>query len=474
MISKVSGRIYEKRLAETHISEHGTDPVTDEECTVDDLIEINGYTPVVKPRPNSLTSIPSLLGALQTEWDAMALEVFQLRKQLQQTKQELSSALYHHDAAVRVAARLNKERDEARKALAQLSANVGVSAPSTNDEEPQDETMENANTTTTEKVPEQVVEAIQLRVQQLGGKNRKNRNVENSASPDQVKEYQEVHKTKQLFTTVSNHSLNVQGDQILTGGGKSQCGIYSLSEKKLEHTGKCGGNVTATRWMDNGSYAVGLKTGKVEIYDSQHHKQVTFDNHSTKIVALFNSPSGYLISVSENLCAIHSESEVVWQVQLTDVVSAAVHPDGHLLSIGASTGDITFYDLTTGDVAGSYKAEESVNALAISENGFTLAAACGESVLIYHLGKAALLQTIEVGAAVTSVDFDYSSQYLAIASTSHISIAFYNKPAKDWIANQLQFDVNCTAVTWTRDADQLIGISSKGSIHVFSSGSDSN
>jgi pre-mRNA-processing factor 19 len=83
----------------------------------------------VRPRPPTLTSIPSLLGVFQEEWDALALETYTLRQNLAQTRQELSNALYQHDAAVRVIARLTKERDEARNALAR----VNVAAPTNGD-----------------------------------------------------------------------------------------------------------------------------------------------------------------------------------------------------------------------------------------------------------------------------------------------------------------------------------------------------
>jgi pre-mRNA-processing factor 19 len=68
-----------------------------------------------------------MLKAFQDEWDALVLETYNTREQLTRTREELATALYQHDAAVRVIARLTRERDEAREALSKVT--VAPAAP---------------------------------------------------------------------------------------------------------------------------------------------------------------------------------------------------------------------------------------------------------------------------------------------------------------------------------------------------------
>ena len=96
--------------------------MTNEELTTEDLIEIKSAR-TVAPRPPTLTSIPSLLSTLQREWDALSVETFKIKQELVQTRQQLATALYQHDAAVRVIATLQRDRDMAREALSHVTVN---------------------------------------------------------------------------------------------------------------------------------------------------------------------------------------------------------------------------------------------------------------------------------------------------------------------------------------------------------------
>lgn len=127
MLSPASGAIFERRIIEKYIVENGCDPVTGTDLTADQLIDVK-VPQIVKPKPPSATSIPATLKSMQDEWDALMLHTFTQRQQLQNARQELSHALYQHDAACRVIARLNNELIAAREALATLKPQSLVQA----------------------------------------------------------------------------------------------------------------------------------------------------------------------------------------------------------------------------------------------------------------------------------------------------------------------------------------------------------
>ena len=127
LIPSRPGAVYEKRLIEQYIDQHGTEPETNEAITAEDLIPLK-TSRVVRPRPPTLTSIPALLATFQNEWDSVALGTRTLMEELARTREELSTALYQNDAAKRVIARLTKERDEARDALSKVTVSAGAGA----------------------------------------------------------------------------------------------------------------------------------------------------------------------------------------------------------------------------------------------------------------------------------------------------------------------------------------------------------
>ncbi|KAH7647223.1 guanine nucleotide-binding [Cryptosporidium bovis] len=122
VISK-TGYIFEKRLIHDYIKCNGCCPITKMSLDLSDLIEVKTENNV-KPRIINNTSIPGILDSLRTEWDAIMMEMFQLKSELEQTKMQLSHTLYQHDASCRVIARISRERDNAIKRLAEIHENI--------------------------------------------------------------------------------------------------------------------------------------------------------------------------------------------------------------------------------------------------------------------------------------------------------------------------------------------------------------
>jgi pre-mRNA-processing factor 19 len=113
-VNSKNGIVFERRLVEAHIDQHHNCPVTGDPLAMEDLISLSAQS-VVKPRAPDATSIPSMLSLFQNEWDNLVMDLFTVKKQYNQLRQELSHALYQHDAACRVIARLIRERDQARE-----------------------------------------------------------------------------------------------------------------------------------------------------------------------------------------------------------------------------------------------------------------------------------------------------------------------------------------------------------------------
>ena len=124
VVSKVSGHLFERRLLEKAVADSGVDPVTKAPMRFpEDAVVVratggaaSSAVAAPKPRPSPAASVPGLIGLFRDEWDALALETHQLRASLHSARQELAHALYQHDAALRVIARLSRERDAARDA----------------------------------------------------------------------------------------------------------------------------------------------------------------------------------------------------------------------------------------------------------------------------------------------------------------------------------------------------------------------
>ncbi|CAG8579554.1 3908_t:CDS:2 [Acaulospora morrowiae] len=439
VISKKSGHIYEKRLIEKYIADYGKDPVSGEEINEGDLLEVKASPKTVKPRPPTLTSIPSLLAVFQNEWDSLMLETYTLKQQYQQVRQELSHALYQHDAACRVIARLLKERDAAREALANVQAHINIQPPP--DTATTDHPME------TEEEAKGINDAVIEKLNETSkvlSKERKKRKAQPGLTPvDTVKRYTQLNVIGSLHSTSSPGIACLDLDQteelVLTGGNDKKVLIYNRQEAKevcvlKGHTKK----ITDVSWLgrpegDQGDVAFSSSVDKtVKVWkpnEKGYQIASTITSHSSEVTGIaVHATKDYLVSVSnDSTWAFHdiATSQTLAKIESKDVKdgysTVEFHPDGLILGTGTNDSVVRIWDVKSQQNVASFPNHTGrVTSISFSENGYYLATASEDNLVkLWDLRKLSNFQTLTVDtdAKVNKVVWDYSGHYLAIGGT---------------------------------------------------------
>ncbi|RUP44639.1 WD40-repeat-containing domain protein [Jimgerdemannia flammicorona] len=389
VVSVKSGQVYEKRLIIKYINDNGKEPTTDEPLSLDDLVDLKTSPKTVKPRPPTLTSIPSLLSVFQNEWDSLMLETFTLKQQYQQVRQELSHALYQHDAACRVIARLVKERDSAREALVNVQAHLGV-APSADAAVPeQDATME--VDAEAGGLPADVVEKMTQTSTELSkGRKKRKPPTEGYTSSDSIKEFSQVSSIPSLHASrppgISSLDLDHTRGLVLTGGNDKHVLIYNRDEDKTVatlkgHTKKV--NAVAWRGRTDGDHDVALSAGAdktVRIWapsEKGHSLAHSIQCHTGEVTGVTVHPSlDYFASAShDSTWAFHDIETGKTYVQKSDpesqsgYTSVQFHPDGMILGTGMESV-VRIWDVKGQQNIATFPSHTGkVRAMAFSENG---------------------------------------------------------------------------------------------------------
>lgn len=286
------------------MAEHGKDPVTNEDLTIDDLVELKSLR-TVRPRPPTLTSIPSLLSVFQNEWDALALETYTLRQHLTQTRQELSHSLYQNDAAVRVIARLSKERDEARDALSKITMNGaalnnGDAMQVDAQELPAslvakvDATQEKYVCLQSRAIPVNVL--LLTKLARLSKTRRKRAVPEGWATTENLQSYIPIKNSKPLYAGNRAVALSINCDMALLGGQDGIARVFSIPQNKMvqEFGAGVGASITDTIWAGNKAI-VSTSDGVVKVFENGS-EIFSFSGHSGEVTALALHPSGEILA----------------------------------------------------------------------------------------------------------------------------------------------------------------------------------
>lgn len=244
------------------------------------------------------------------------LETFTLKQALDTTRQELAQALYQHDAACRVIARLMQERDEARQLLSGLQATAGANHASQDVEMSVDSAQNgrsahdsnNSDKETVGQLQESVVQALAATCAELsaGRKARKGSAATAAPTREAVKALaaqasHTPHKAdaKTGITCVAVHN-NFAIAQVApaAAAGKAAGKRGSKAAAEETETEAANGAVVLSGGSDKNVLLTQLDTGRVLAKLAGHSKTVTAVSFNCTVSTAATSTSTALYSAS--------------------------------------------------------------------------------------------------------------------------------------------------------------------------------
>ncbi|KJE92292.1 Nmp200-prov protein [Capsaspora owczarzaki ATCC 30864] len=432
VVSRVSGGIFERRLILKYIAENGRDPLTEEPLGEHDLIAVK-VPKTVRPRPPSATSIPALLKTLQDEWDALMLETFKLKQHYDQSQKELTHTLYQHDAACRVIARLTRERDAARQALAnvQVSSHASNAGASAMDTEGDAAAAANAGSTT---LPSQVVTAMQEASKPLSDARRGRKKPAGLTSQDAIAQFQQTEARSGIHSASQPGilALDVHAAdpfRVVTGGADKTAKLFDRSSGQV--TGTLSGHKGAVKSVlfhpSSDVVVTGSADRTVRVWTSSNEScQHVIQAHTKEVTSVTLQPTGRYV-VSSGLDGKWAFSDIETGAtyakqhdpQSSGLTTAQFHPDGLILATGSVDGVVRIWDANEmTNVLNFSEHTAPITSVVFSENGYYMASAAQDrTVRLWDLRAASpqSIQQMQVEDTVHALAFDLSGTYLATA-----------------------------------------------------------
>ncbi|KAG9445748.1 hypothetical protein H6P81_011876 [Aristolochia fimbriata] len=459
VVSKKSGLLYERRLVERHIADYGKCPVTGEPLSMDDIVAVK-TNKAVKPRPLQAASIPGLLGMFQNEWDALMLSNFALEQQLHTARQELSHALYQHDAACRVIARIKKERDEARELLAQADRQIPISTAavanslvvSNGKRAAEDEEMGPGGKRPRPGVSDAIIDELTACNTALSAQRKKRQIPESLMAVDDLRRFTQIsshplHKTSK--PGILSIDIHPSKDIIATGGVDSNAVIFDRAAGQIlstltGHSKK----VTCVKFVPRDEIFISSSADKtVRLWQGSTEGSYTMrhvlKDHTAEVQAVsVHATHKYFVTASlDNTWCFYDLASALCLSQVSvdedsankGYTSAAFHPDGLILGTGTE-GLVRIWDVKSQqNVANFDQIEGSVTSISFSENGYFLATVAHDGVKLWDLRKLKIFRHFSKDEDVQTyaAEFDHSGNYLATVG-SDLRVYQTGSVRQDW------------------------------------------
>lgn len=459
VVSPRSGRIFDRVLLTNYLSTSQTDPVTDEPLTIEELIPLN-VEPTTTPSlaPEVSLSIPSMLSAFHNEWNALALQTFTLKKQLNAARKELSNALYYSDASMRVAARAVRERDEARAALAQLAATSGASAVAS---APSSALALALALVVTDSRAGEITDAIEnSRAALFVAHKSTKRSLPFSA--DHIISIDNVHSTATPFSIMKHFGVNgtiyiTDGTSVARYDTKSTPEVIQLPETDSE--------TPISGFAFSGKSPIIARGTSVTVEKSQFPH---LHNDDISKIVVHPDLDDVFVMMSQTKWSLNSVTDLkpVLSVdidpEMGEATECSVHVDGALVAIGTSSGYILLYDIASGTLASTvFVRNQKVERLQFGENGYWLLVTSvdGEfpnGVCVVDLRKSLIINTIDEDDVLEFI-MDNTCSVIFGVTNEAVKIYRYTKKTKSWLKVQDVKDISGDKIDFLHDSMVIMG-----------------
>lgn len=312
----------------------------------------------------------------------MLLELYDTRKALEETRRELSTALYQNDAAVRVIARVCGERDELRGRLEGMmsgasTANAGGGAEKrSREDESEVEPAKKAKVDTTNSIPASDMEAMIETWNKLSVDRRLIAKLKRTPEEISVIESNFAKLTEKKVNVHKSNSNGVIGlnalqwndeNYVVSIGKDGQIIVYNVTKGVIGHTIPCAG-VSHVHAMacDDILYLCACTSNEIKLFSVQEEATLVSSMDVDTPIGISIHPSSskgvvriMVVTPSNAMFVRYSEGakEMEVLVKLEDsnnnsnITTGELHPDGIIYAMGTEGGKLIVWDLKTLNVA---------------------------------------------------------------------------------------------------------------------------
>ncbi|SCU84858.1 LAFA_0D12442g1_1 [Lachancea sp. 'fantastica'] len=461
VFSPKSRCVFEKSLIESFVQQNALDPINREPLNLEELVEI-AQTPEQYAMSNSVNSatlkanysIPNLLSSLQDEWDAIMLENFQLRQQLDASKVELSNALYKCDAAMNVATRATIETEKLKHELSLLSQNLTPSMPT------EAKAADDKHQASSPEFPADILSKIAQKSAEFAQNSRKNK----VRSPPCSKVSGEVRTVAELQAKSSLNSAFVDGN---IAKGKlaafyDQEGSFMLVSASDLETGivknvlQSNESISFMAPLNGKQILFGTDLGSHGVYDISERKaiyQLRFNEYQEIVmVSWIKEVSGQayvIVDSSGAIALVDTVKDCEYDLCANEFATsyAHLHKDGLLLLQGNEKGlivqNISQLNKPPIEFIHDIESEGPITSAMFASNGYWLVVTTQKLLKIFDLRKkpnTAACETLSFADGnLIAWDLEPSmkSLFVAIERQGQSIVQSYNfeKSEKKWVQN---------------------------------------